>query len=55
MLRDITKKPHRALRKYLHLPQETKNLIGALIIYLAKDKIISRELLLGVFGINQIR
>ena len=54
-LTDITKKPHRALRKYLHLPQETKNLIGALIIYLAKDKIISRELLLGVFGINQIR
>ena len=54
-LTDITKKPHRALRRFIHLPIETKKMIGGLFTYLAKDKIISKELLLGILGINQIR
>lgn len=54
-LTDISKKPHKALRKYLHLPKDIRKLVTGLIVYLANDKIISKDLLLGMLGINQSR
>jgi hypothetical protein len=54
-LTDLSKKPHKALRRFLKLSPENRKLIGSLILYLAKDKIISRELILGMFNINQSR
>lgn len=54
-LTDITKKPHNALIVFLKLPKGVRKMIGSLLMYLAKDKIIGKELLLGTFGINQNR
>ena len=54
-LTDISKRPHRALQHFLKLPVENRKLIASLILYLGKDKIISRELILGAFGVNQSR
>ena len=54
-LTEMAKRPHKALRQFLKLPVDSRKLIAALILYLAKDKIISRELILGAFGVNQSR
>ncbi len=54
-LTDISKRPHKALKKYLRLPNDIRKLVGGLIIYLANDKIISKDLILGMLGINQTR
>lgn len=54
-LSDIPKRPHQSLRKFIKLPQDIRKLIASLILYLAKDKIIGKELLLGAIGINQNR
>lgn len=54
-LTDMRKKPHLALKQYLKLPPNVRKLITSLILHLANDKIISRELLLGVIGINKKR
>lgn len=54
-LTDMTKKPHEALKKYLKLPPDVRKLITSLVLYLAKDKIIGKELILGAIGINQNR
>lgn len=54
-LTDLSKRPHKALRKYLQLPNDVRKLVRGLIVYLANDKIISKDLLLGMLGINQSR
>ena len=54
-LTEMSRRPHKALKQYLKIPLESRKLITSLILYLAKDKIISRELILGAFGVNQTR